>query len=88
MFLGIATCAYSALLYNSSSQLPTSEGSHIKVNNLIAAFVMYASYFVLFAKFAWDYAERLGIGRLGRGWTRGSGSVRTKGGGKRKEKDL
>lgn len=28
MFLGIATCAYSALLYNSSSQLPTSEGSH------------------------------------------------------------
>ena len=73
MFLGIATCIYSAVLYQSYTlrSLP----HHIHVNNLIAAFVMYASYFVLFAKFAWDYKDRLGI----RGWTRQRGA---EGGGK------
>jgi len=53
-------CVYSLILYNryTRENLP----HHIHPNNLVAAFVMYASYFALFAKFAWDYWERLTLG--------------------------
>ena len=65
MFIGMATCCLSAMLYQSYTL--DSKPHFIHVNNLIAAFVMYASYFVLFAKFAWDYAERLGLSWAQRG---------------------